>query len=206
MFFGSISGGAAAMLTGGNFWQGAVSGMIVSGMNSAGNSLLKTKGNDEYDAYIDKVDEERGSKVWNREIKEQDNEYNFFYKYRDQSLYESVKYFDNGGPNSKTIVLNAHGGYGGSRLMTPKGPMSAQHLHSFLLKYNHTYQNSYQKGFFITVRLEACRTGLYLGKVFSNLNPHMIVIAPNVDIVNYYFGNYLDGNGKYLYFFRGKQL
>lgn len=33
MFFGSISGGAAAALTGGNFWQGAVSGMIVSGMN-----------------------------------------------------------------------------------------------------------------------------------------------------------------------------
>jgi len=33
MFFGSISGGAAAMLTGGNFWQGAVSGMIVSGLN-----------------------------------------------------------------------------------------------------------------------------------------------------------------------------
>lgn len=204
MFFGSISGGAAAALTGGNFWQGAVSGMIVSGMNSAGNSLLRTKGNDEYDAYIDKVDKERGSKVWNREIKEQDNEYNFFFKYRDQSLYESVKYFDNGGPNSKTIVLNAHGR--SNYIVTPKGNMYAQQLHWFLLKYNHTYQNSYLKGLHITVRLEACQTGISLGREFSKLNPHMTVVAPNVDIVNYYFGNYLDGNGKYLYFFRGKQL
>ncbi len=31
--FGTISGGAAAALTGGNFWQGAVTGLVVSGLN-----------------------------------------------------------------------------------------------------------------------------------------------------------------------------
>ncbi|GEP50178.1 hypothetical protein FNO01nite_08500 [Flavobacterium noncentrifugens] len=31
--FGTISGGAGAALTGGNFWQGAVTGLIVSGLN-----------------------------------------------------------------------------------------------------------------------------------------------------------------------------
>ena len=33
--FGTISGGAGAALTGGNFWQGAVTGLIVSGLNHA---------------------------------------------------------------------------------------------------------------------------------------------------------------------------
>lgn len=33
MFFGTISGGAAASVSGGNFWQGAVTGLIVSGLN-----------------------------------------------------------------------------------------------------------------------------------------------------------------------------
>ena len=33
IFFGSISGGAGAAISGGNFWQGAVTGMIVSGLN-----------------------------------------------------------------------------------------------------------------------------------------------------------------------------
>lgn len=33
MFFGTISGGAGARLTGGNFWQGAATGLVVSGLN-----------------------------------------------------------------------------------------------------------------------------------------------------------------------------
>lgn len=35
MFVGTISGGAGAALTNGNFWQGAVTGLIVSGLNHA---------------------------------------------------------------------------------------------------------------------------------------------------------------------------
>ncbi|KUJ59122.1 hypothetical protein AR687_24780 [Flavobacteriaceae bacterium CRH] len=33
--FGTVSGGAGAVLTGGNFWQGAVTGLVVSGLNHA---------------------------------------------------------------------------------------------------------------------------------------------------------------------------
>ncbi|UPT70705.1 MAG: hypothetical protein M0D53_16840 [Flavobacterium sp. JAD_PAG50586_2] len=33
--FGTVSGGAGASLTGGNFWQGAVTGLVVSGLNHA---------------------------------------------------------------------------------------------------------------------------------------------------------------------------
>lgn len=35
--FGTVSGGAGASLTGGNFWQGAVTGLVVSGLNHAMN-------------------------------------------------------------------------------------------------------------------------------------------------------------------------
>ena len=33
--FGTVAGGAGARLTGGNFWQGAVTGLVVSGLNHA---------------------------------------------------------------------------------------------------------------------------------------------------------------------------
>lgn len=33
MFFGTVSGGLSAELSGGNFWQGAATGLTVSGLN-----------------------------------------------------------------------------------------------------------------------------------------------------------------------------
>lgn len=41
--FGSISGGAGAVLTGGNFWQGAAAGLTVSGLNHAMHSGFTKK-------------------------------------------------------------------------------------------------------------------------------------------------------------------
>lgn len=37
--FGTVSGGAGAALTGGNFWQGAVTGLVVSGLNHYAHSM-----------------------------------------------------------------------------------------------------------------------------------------------------------------------
>ncbi|WP_347053593.1 RHS repeat domain-containing protein [Flavobacterium olei] len=37
--FGTVSGGAGAAMTGGNFWQGAVSGLVVSGLNHAAHQM-----------------------------------------------------------------------------------------------------------------------------------------------------------------------
>jgi hypothetical protein len=39
MAFGALSGGAGAALTGGNFWQGAVTGLIVSGFNHVAHKI-----------------------------------------------------------------------------------------------------------------------------------------------------------------------
>lgn len=33
MFFGTVSGGLSAEFTGDNFWQGAATGLVVSGLN-----------------------------------------------------------------------------------------------------------------------------------------------------------------------------
>ncbi|TQM39473.1 SprT family zinc-dependent metalloprotease [Flavobacterium branchiophilum] len=38
--FGTLSGGAGAALTGGNFWQGAVTGLVVSGLNHAMHKMM----------------------------------------------------------------------------------------------------------------------------------------------------------------------
>ncbi|WP_396189206.1 hypothetical protein [Flavobacterium sp.] len=46
MFFGTISGGAAAAVSGGNFWQGAVTGLIVSGLNHSLHDELDNGGGD----------------------------------------------------------------------------------------------------------------------------------------------------------------
>ena len=43
MFFGTISGGAGAAISGGNFWQGAVTGMIVSGLNHTLHEVTQPK-------------------------------------------------------------------------------------------------------------------------------------------------------------------
>jgi hypothetical protein len=39
LFFGSVSGGFGAVLTNGNFWQGAATGLIVSGLNHVAHEM-----------------------------------------------------------------------------------------------------------------------------------------------------------------------
>ena len=43
VIFGTISGGASAALSGGNFWQGAVTGLVVSGLNHAMHKKVSEK-------------------------------------------------------------------------------------------------------------------------------------------------------------------
>ncbi len=52
--FGTVSGGVGAQLTGGNFWQGAVTGLVVSGLNHA---MHKMETFDEF-KYKNKIDQE----------------------------------------------------------------------------------------------------------------------------------------------------
>lgn len=44
MLFGTLSGGLGAKLAGGNFWQGAATGLIVSGLNHVAHQFFYPKG------------------------------------------------------------------------------------------------------------------------------------------------------------------
>jgi RHS repeat-associated protein len=52
---GAIMGGAGAALTGGNFWQGAVTGLIVSGLNHAVHEIGEASAKRKFDKEIDSV-------------------------------------------------------------------------------------------------------------------------------------------------------
>ena len=65
--FGTVAGGAGAALTGGNFWQGAVTGLVVSGLNHAMHKMsqrqdligrLKAAGYNDPSAYANLSDSE----------------------------------------------------------------------------------------------------------------------------------------------------
>lgn len=62
VFFGSISGGAAAALTGGNFWQGAVTGLIVSGLNHTLHDAFDGDNNSKFDQADQKDPPAKGRK------------------------------------------------------------------------------------------------------------------------------------------------
>lgn len=60
MFFGTVSGGLSAEPTGGNFWQGAAIGLVVSGLNHVAHKMSEPK-NEQikliYDKENDKISE-----------------------------------------------------------------------------------------------------------------------------------------------------
>lgn len=51
--FGTVSGGAGAELAGGNFWQGAVAGLVVSGLNHAMHKMSQEKVDSEVNVLLD---------------------------------------------------------------------------------------------------------------------------------------------------------
>ncbi|PXY39076.1 hypothetical protein DMB65_19555 [Flavobacterium cheongpyeongense] len=51
--FGTVSAGAGAALTGGNFWQGAVTGLVVSGLNHAMHKMDEAFAKHKFDKEID---------------------------------------------------------------------------------------------------------------------------------------------------------
>lgn len=198
--FGAISGGVGAELTGGNFWTGAVTGGIVAGLNTALHNIDppgKAKGTE---------NKLRAKNILAAESSEQDNNYNFFYKddLTNRGMRNSANYIDDGGANSNTIVINSHSNGENISAPTNSGFMTPKQLHKYLLKHNDLYQNSYNKGQKITIRIEACSTASTgFAKAFSSFNSNATVIAPTTKIVFFYLGNYLENKGVYQKFNNG---
>jgi hypothetical protein len=61
--FGTVSGGAGAALTGGNFWQGAVTGLMVSGLNDVMHHQVQKQNNTLYNLFDKILDSEIGTTI-----------------------------------------------------------------------------------------------------------------------------------------------
>ena len=59
--FGTVAGGAGARLTGGNFWEGAATGLVVSGLNHLAHQM------DNDDIMFDD-DQEKGNEVTRKSL------------------------------------------------------------------------------------------------------------------------------------------
>jgi hypothetical protein len=150
-----------------------------------------------------KNEKNRAQAILNKESSEQDNNYNFFYKFKDQSLRFSAEHLADGGPSANTIVINSHGSEK-QYLLTPLGSMYPKDLHNYLLKRNNTYRDSYMNGTEITVRLEACYAGKQFAGDFSNYNPNMTVVGPSDAIMNIgMVYNFVINGGTYYYYQNG---
>jgi RHS repeat-associated protein len=168
------------------------------------NQEEEPKSDEEKKKKVDEINKKRAETFGKKEKKEQDNNYNFFFKLKDATLRVGSE-FDDNGANESTIVINAHGN--NEIVGTPYGQMNGKQLHEFLLKYNELYKKSMDEGLPITVRIEACKTGNLLAKEFSKNNPNATVIAPttNIETKFGFWDNLLDG-GKYVSFKNGQPL
>jgi RHS repeat-associated protein len=162
------------------------------------------KSEGEKERKLKEINKKRAEGFGEKEKKEQDNNYNFFFKLKDDVLRNGSE-FDSNGANSTTIVINAHGN--DKIVSTPYGRMNGKQLHEFLLKYNELYKISMDKGLAITVRIEACNTGNLLAKEFSKNNPNATVIAPTTSIeTRLGFWDTLVDGGKYVSFKNGQPI
>lgn len=88
--------------------------------------------------------------------------------------------------------------------------MTADQLHSYLLKNSPTYANSFHNGVTIDVHLEACLVGGGMSARLSNLNPHSIVYGPSsIRVVQSFLSftrTYLKNDGMYNVWFLGKKI
>ncbi|OOV20660.1 RHS repeat-associated core domain-containing protein [Flavobacterium sp. LM4] len=117
--FGTVSGGAGAALTGGNFWQGAVTGLVVSGLNHymhkmQENSMLEKAIRS--GGYGDELDNDPYLNWSNEKIKEFASKvFPELFKSANSPDFEKTLIIDNdisiSGQAQKEVTLNANGKY-----------------------------------------------------------------------------------------------
>lgn len=190
---GALSGGVGAAVVGGNFYQGAVFGLMVSSLNHIAHEISADD--------PPKNSKNRSDVIAQKERNEQDNNYNFFYDENDISLRASVEWLYDGGANSNTIAVNSHGN--AKIITTPEGRMDPQKLHNYLYKYNKLYRNSFDSKTTINLHINACSTGNGFAQKLTLINPYINVRAPNTNLYGPF--NILQGDqGKMLWFNNGK--
>jgi RHS repeat-associated protein len=193
--FGTVAGGVGAQLTGGNFWQGAATGLVVSGLNHAMHKMGDDNGNDEEIMQ----DDDKGDVL------------NWFSK-RDGPLWDVA----NDATSTKGVVkIYTHGNSGG--IIGPDGVFikSSADLDNVLMERSPSWRNFRQNGGKLTLVLKACGTGAnvnngfakQLSSSFKGLN----VIGPSkyfqaASFLWYSWDNGVKDNGTWNLFYSGKNI
>ena len=178
--FGTIAGGVGAELSGGNFWQGAVTGLIVSGLNHLSQRMQGYE-----DASYDptKVDKSNSSDIANGDVINMHNNGSALDLWAQQST-----------PPNGTVEVHAHGNNQGFGRM-----YKLDEIKSFLYAKSPTWKTMVDYGKKITLKLFACNTGSgsnSIAKQISMAFKNVTVVAPTaywrVSYTNFFFFKQLD--------------
>ncbi|TQM39469.1 hypothetical protein BC670_0267 [Flavobacterium branchiophilum] len=184
--FGTLSGGAGAALTGGNFWQGAVTGLVVSGLN---HTFHGTK-NKEYTRRDVKIKDGKiiGEKLiyFKNNTKEK-----LLYN---QALSEPIK--------TNVLSIYAHGNVHNVNYYTTIGGVE-----SMLINDSSMWQDFKKNGGTLTIDLKSCNTGILSNKI--NISQHLTYLNEGLTIyapANYWLYNgEIRNNAGYNKFYEGEK-
>lgn len=157
--FGTVMGGAGASLSGGNFWQGAATGLVVSGLNHVAHKVT-----------LDIQQSKNNGEVFN--LADPTDSY-------DKPVYEAGLDVV---PEANTITIIDH-----ANSYSINGKM-ADDLNVYLMKHSKLYKESITTGKQITIKLYGCNTGELnnsrgVAYALSKINRYANVVAPNKTIL-----------------------
>ncbi|WP_031457733.1 RHS repeat domain-containing protein, partial [Flavobacterium chungangense] len=163
--FGTVSGGAGAALTGGNFWQGAVTGLVVSGLNFATMKMTVTADTESSSAVSQ--DSEIGNKI------------NWFDK-NDDDHYALWDYAnDDADLPANTVKLYSHGWTNGSI----NGITNTKVFSSILSKLSPLWKDYIDSGMTksITLELKACFSCGFANRLVADGFKNLTIICKPID-------------------------
>lgn len=184
--FGTVSGGAGAALTGGNFWQGAITGLVVSGLNHTVHESGDPNDNG--------LSTRRYSKDENGNI---DSESLNYFK-RGTTLYNRAE----SEPLSKgELTIYSHGNRGGfvNHYDFNKGNFLTEILKQDSVMFRNLVSGHSKS---LTMVLKACETGSYR---MNNQNISQILTANNPGLTIYAAASYWRANGSVYFTSNGER-
>ena len=163
--FGTIMGGAGAELTGGNFWQGAVTGLVVSGLNHA----------------MDHGDPKSSRKYTYRSYEKDEN---------GNIMSEKLVYFKKTGKDqglfnrsvSEPLVDNTLSVYGHGYNHNFNGNSSVVDVDALLFKDSAMYRNFVSNHSNLTMNFKSCNTGYYIQGGEKNISQDLTKMRSGLTI------------------------
>ncbi len=176
--FGTIAGGAGAALTGGNFWQGAVTGLVVSGLNHLSNTIEHQSEAIEDPTKV--VSQSNPNDVAAGDVVN-------LHKNQNDALSLWAKQSK---PGIGEVEIHAHGSS-----KSINGMKTVAEIGKLLYDKSPTWKQMVDGGIKIKLKLFSCNTGSGNNNIASQIKaayPNVTVIAPtNKWVVNYYgFGSF----------------